>query len=116
MKEKTKPLFILQYWKHWHFLTNVTIVVTKKAFQQDANHTLANHTCFMMNKFEYVRWGCPSTVKSHVRCLKVGMEGAGAKSGGGDLFLYGDVQCIVGNGHMGTRPLHRMTDGQTRLD
>ena len=33
-----------------------------------------------------------------------------------DLSLYGDVQCIVGNGHMGTRPLHRMTDGQTRLD
>ena len=28
-----------------------------KAFQQDANRSLANCTCFIMNKFEHVRLG-----------------------------------------------------------
>ena len=29
--------------------------------------------------------------------------------------LYSDVQCITGNGHMGTLPVDRMTNGQTGL-
>ena len=52
-------------------------------------------------------------MRSHVR----GRRGLGTvKShvcGGGGCYLYGEVQYIMGTGHMGPRhPVNRMTDGQ----
>ena len=42
------------------------------------------------------------------------MSGGDQDQGLGKV-LYSDAQCIMGNGHMGTLPVDRKTDGQTGL-
>ena len=80
----------------------------KKAFQGDAIRELANHTCFVMKKFEHVLWG-HCTVRSKLNMFEcvwggtlyseVQVEQVLTCWGGGSLCV--EFQYIMTNGHMG---------------
>ena len=57
-------------------------IINKKALKYDMNHKQLFHMCLVMNKFEHV----------YIE------EAPGMRMG---RCLYGEVQCIIGNGHMG---------------
>ena len=82
----------------------------------DANRPLANHTCFIMNKFQHVQRVGPGL---GVRGQRVGLGASLVQWGpiwtrlnmpGVGGFLYGEVQCIIGNGQWDLMWTNRPTD------
>ena len=45
--------------------------------------------------------GLEATVRSHIQGVRAGAAGRGRGEEGGRGVLYSEVQCIMGNGHMG---------------